>query len=220
MKAQHISVISKQTLFVLFAFYSTVLFSKEKENDRKAFRVVIGVGPMNLSSSKSFGIALNNSLELELRKWLLVSANVHIGKSGNNKTDYTYFKYYPDFPENIETNFNETNVKGSTINGFSAVGVYGLLNPVLKGKTRFVFGPGLCFVSWEEITTVFRKDFEDIEFYEITTQITNSKKMDLGVRFTLEREISKKIFVGLNFQGYLGIEEASTLSVVIGFKIF
>lgn len=219
MKMQQISVISKLTLFALLAFYSTVLFSQEIENERTAFRVVTGVGPMNLSGSKSPGIAMNSSLELEIKRWLWVSANVHIGKSGNNKTDYTYFKYFPDSPESIETNFNETNVKGSTINGFSTAGVYGLLNPVLKGKTRFVFGPGLCFVSWEEMTTVFRKDFEDNEFYEITSRVTNRKKMDLGVRFTLEREISRKIFIGLNFQGYLGVEEASGLSVVAGFKL-
>ncbi len=217
---QYLLIIRNLTLLVLFLFNGTALFSQEKEPSVNAFRFVSGVGPMNLSSYESAGIAMNNSFEYELRKWFLVSANIHIGKSGNNNTDYTYFKYYPDFPENVETNFYETNVKGATMNSFTSVGVFALLNPAGSRKTRFIFGPGLCFVFWEEMSTNFYKDFGDYEFYTASNRISNRKKMDMGVRFSLERDIAKKIFVGVNFQGYIGNEDASSLSAVVGFKFF
>jgi hypothetical protein len=220
MKMQHQLIIRKTILFVLFLFVCHTMFSQDKEPKENAFRFVAGAGPMNLSSYTSTGIAINNSFEFELKKWFLVSANIHLGKSGNNGTDYTYFKYYPDFPENVETNFYETNIESATMNSFSSIGVFALLNPTGNRKTRFIFGPGLCFVSWEEMSTIFYKDFMEYEFYEATNRINNRKKMDLGVRFSLERDIAKKIFVGFNFQGYLGKEEASSLSAIVGFKLF
>ena len=210
----------KTVLFVLLLLACKTMFSQEKEPVQNAFRFVTGVGPMNLARFQSTGIEMNNSFEFELKKWLLVSANIHLGKSGNNNTDYTYFKYYPDFPENVETNFYETNVKGATMNSFSSVGVFALLNPAVNSKTRFIFGPGLCFVSWEEMSTNFHKDFGEYEFYKASNRIKNSKKMDLGVRFSLERDITNKMFVGLNFQGYFGQEYASSLSAIVGFKLF
>lgn len=220
MKMQNLLAIKKPILFVLLLFAFKTLFSQDIEPKENAFRFIAGLGPMNLSEFQCTGIAINNSFEFELKKWFFVSANVHLGHSGNNNTDYTYFKYYPDFPENIETNFYETNTTGTTMNSFSSAGVFALINPTVNSKTRIVFGPGVCFVSWKEMSTNYNKYFREYEFYEATNRIANSKKIDLGIRISLERDIANKIFAGLIFQGYAGKENASTFSIVAGFKLF
>lgn len=206
-------------IFVIFICFTGILYAQENENPGGRFRFISGIGPMNLVEYESMGIQLNNSFEFEAKNWLLISANLHIGKSGNNKTDYTYFTYFPDFPENVETNFVATDLKNSRMNSFSSIGVFALLNPFGKNKTRLVFGPGLCFMSWEEMTTVFYKGFNDYEYYEISSRIRNSKKADFAVRASLEHSVYKNIFVGINLQGYVGIESASSVSAIIGFRL-
>lgn len=196
----------------------TALKAQEKESQELRFRFVSGIGPMNLSTYESKGIQMNNSLEFEAKKWLLLAANLQMGKSGNNNSETTYFRYFPDFPENIETNFVTTDLKTSRMNAFSSVGLFVLLNPFNMNRTRFVFGPGLCFVSFEEITTNFIKGFKEYEYFEVTNHVRNSRKMDVGVRFSIEHYFFERVFAGISFQGYTGLESASAFSLIAGFR--
>ncbi len=174
---------------------------------------------MNLSGYENKGIELNNSFEFEAKKWLLISAILHIGKSGNDINDYSYFKYYPDFPEDVETNFVTTDAKNLSMNGFSSIGIFALLNPFNRNKTRLVLGPGLCLMSWKAMTVNYYKGFNEYEYYKISSRLRNSKKLDLSVRGSLEHDIYKRIFAGINFQGYFGLESATSVSAVIGFRL-
>lgn len=208
--------------FVLLCFLlNNPLFSQEKVESqiKKSMRFFAGVGPMNLERHEPTGIAMINSFDVAVKKWFIVSGSLHFGRSGNNETDYTFFTWYPDFPENVKTDFYETNLKNTRMNSFSSLGVFALLNPLGAGKTRFVLGPGICFVAWEEISTIFWKGYNEHEFIQISNRVQNSKKLDLGFRISLERDISQRLFVGANFQGYMEKEKASSLSAIFGFKL-
>lgn len=205
--------------FLVLAGFSVFAHQTDSLNTPVRLKLVTGVGPMNIGKNVNTGIALNNSLELMLKDWLFLSGNLHLGKSGNNTHGYTYFVYYPDFPDRFETNFYETDLKKAQTQSFSSMGIFALLNPFKNKRTRFNFGPGVCYVSWEEVTTVFSKGFRDSEYYEISTRVTNRKKMDIGVQFNIETDISKNIFAGVRFQGYLDEESASGISFILGFKL-
>lgn len=197
------------------------LFSQEKaeSQSKKSMRFFAGFGPLNLARHEPTGVAMINGFDLSVKKWFIVSGSVHFGRSGNNETDYTFFTWHPDFPENVKTDFYETDLKSTRMNSFSSVGVFALLNPLGTGKTRFIFGPGICYMAWEEISTVFWKGYDEHEFIQISNRVQNSKKLDLGIRVSLERDISLRMFVGANFQGYTAKEEASSISATIGFKL-
>ncbi len=212
----------KQLITVVLLFLFNPLFSQERETieEHAKMKFSFAAGPMNLSKYYDAGIAINNSFEYVQNDFLIFAASLHIGKSGNNNTQYNYFKYYPDFPEDVETNFYETDYKNTEMNSFSSAGVFILLNPAGKNKNRFVFGPGLCFVSWEEMTTVFSKKFKEFEYYEIFNRITNRKKLDLGVQFNFERDITQRFYIGVRFQGYFGEESASSVAAMVGFRVY
>ena len=208
-------------IFLFFWLSSFSLFAQKPDslNTVVGLRLVTGVGPMNLGKNASTGIAANNSLDFFVKNWLILSGNLHLGKSGNNPAGYTSTLFYPDFPDQFKTNFNEADSKHSKMQSFSSVGLFALLNPFSYKKSRFIFGPGICYVSWEEMTTIYSKGFRNSEYYQVSTRVTNRKKMDLGIQFNYELDLTDSVFTGLRFQGYGREESASGFSFILGIKL-
>lgn len=218
-KRKTLFLMKKSILLVLVVFIHQSLVAQQNETAglETKFKFRTGAG---IPDIKNFdGFAMHNELEMFLNKWLSVSGTVQLSKTGDNASRYQMLSYSPANPEKFDPLLIHTNLSTTEISNFSSVGGYLFLYPMQQASFRFRLGAGVCYNSFEKITTAYFKEFEEAEIFNYMLSVRNAKKMDVGVTFGIEQDLTEKIFVGLNFSGYLAIEEASSFYVIAGFRI-
>jgi len=218
-KQETLFLMKKSILLVLIVFIHQSLVAQQNEaaSFETKFKFRTGTG---IPDQKNFdGFAMHNELEMFLNKWLSVSVTVQVFKTGDNASRYQMFSYSPANAEKFDPLLIHTNLSTTEISNFSSVGGYLFLYPMQQASFRFRLGAGVCYNSFEKITTAYSKEFEEAEIFNYLLHVRNAKKMDIGVALGIEKDLTEKIFIGLNFSGYLAIEEASSFYVVAGFRM-
>lgn len=204
-------------LVLLIMSHQTLVAQEVQAGFAKKLKFKTGVGIPDIINFNGF--AMHNELEMVLKKWLSVSGTVQVSKRGNNASRFHRISYSPEYPENSEATLIQSNLNTTEITNFSSVGAYLYLYPTAQASFRFRFGPGICYNSFEKVTATFHKKFENTEVFNHNLRVRNAKKLDIGLALGIEKYLSDKLFVGLIFNGYGVIEEASSFYVIAGFRI-
>ncbi len=213
------ALVKKSAVLIVLILSHQMLFAQEGETEdfNKKFKFKAGVGIFNTRDFN--GLSLQNEAEIVLKKWFSVSAIVQMQKKGGNASRYQALEYSPTNIDKFEATLINSNISTVRAGNISSVGGFLFLYPFGQETFRFRFGPGISYNSFEQVTTSFYKEFDEVEIYNYYLRVSNAKKMDIGLAFGFEKDITKTIFVGLNFIGYSGIEEASSFFGVVGFRI-